>query len=429
MRSTQPEITMKQILVYFFTASFALAAAADQAKPYAGTTVKFASMNDSFVYAIQKILPEFTAETGIKVNLEIIPYAGLRERSLTDLISGSGTFDLITMDIVWMGEWAESNFIVQLDDLVNRDNIDLKAFLPGALKGLSYWKGKVYGMPIGAYYFLMNYRKDLFEANGLRPPETFADVMSDGKKLGSPGQIDGIAEPMVRGAPVVHYTLGFISGAGLDFLDEHGHLSSDLKPVADVIDSYKSFQEIGPKGMLSYDWTSITDAYAQSKIAMVGAWSVVAPDFENPKKSQVVGKTGYAYLPVLKKGDKARVPFGGWSLVINKASKKQQAAWELVKWLLTPKVQKEYAENLGTPVLFQTLEDPDLQAKFPWYKLILQAEKDGIVDPTFRPRIPQWPKIEEALGVELNEVMTGSKTADQALQNIQGAVRTALSSN
>ncbi len=407
--------TIRYVLAAVMAMTLGLATAQD--RPFEGEAITFASMNDPFAFVIEDMLPMFTDETGIEVRMDIIPYVGLRERTLADLVTATGTFDVITMDIVWMGEWAEAGFIVQLDELIERDDIDLDAFLPGALDGLAYWNDDVFGMPIGAYHFLMHYRADLLEEAGLDVPTTFDELLAAAEVLSRPDEgFYGIAAPMVRGAPVVHYSLAYLSGSGGGVLDADGNVAIDDDLAKDVYEYYRRFLDVGPPGMLGYDWFAVSEDFQQDRVAFLGAWTVVSPGFEDPTESLVDGSVGYTTLPLSDEGASGQVPFGGWSLVMNNASRNQDAAWEFIKWLVRPDTQRTYAQMLGTPVLFETLEDPELQAQFPWYETVLEVEREGRVDAQFRPRIPEWPAMEEVLGLLLNQAMTGEQATDAALE-------------
>jgi multiple sugar transport system substrate-binding protein len=413
----------KRVLITILT-GLMIGAVTAQSRPFDGETITFASMNDPFAFVIEEMLPLFTEETGIEVRMDIIPYVGLRERTLADLVSGTGTFDVITMDIVWMGEWAEAGFIRQLDDLIERDEIDLDAFLPGALDGLAYWQDEIFGMPIGAYHFLMHYRKDLLEEAGLEVPTTYDELLAAAEALSRPDEgFYGIAAPMVRGAPVVHYSLAYLSGAGGGVFDAAGNVAIDSDLAKTVYEYYKRFLEVGPPGMLSYDWFAVSEDFQQNRVAFLGAWTVVSPGFEDPDESLVDGNVGYTTLPLVDEDGSGQVPFGGWSLVLNQTSRKQEAAWEFVKWLVRPDTQKTYAQMLGTPVLFETLEDPELQAQFPWYPTVLEVERAGAVDAQFRPRTPEWPQMEEVLGLRLNQAMTGELNITDALDGSAEQIR------
>ncbi len=420
-----PTRFMRYLLAAALTATLGFGVA--QERPFEGEVITFASMNDPFAFVIEDMLPLFTEETGIEVRMDIIPYVGLRERTLADLVGGAGTFDVITMDIVWMGEWAEAGFIAQLDDLIERDGIDLDAFLPGALDGLAYWQDDVFGMPIGAYHFLMHYRADLLEEDGIDVPTTLDELLAAAEAVSRPDEgFYGIAAPMVRGAPVVHYSLAYLSGTGGGVLDADGKVSIDTDLSKELFAAYKRFLDVGPPGMLSYDWFAVSEDFQQDRVAFLGAWTVVSPGFEDPEESLVDGRVGYTTLPLLTADASGQVPFGGWSLVLNQASRNQDAAWEFIKWLVRADTQRTYAQNLGTPVLFETLEDPELQAQFPWYATVLEVEREGRVDAQFRPRIPEWPQMEEVLGLLLNQIMTGERATDAALEQAGQQLRTIL---
>ena len=418
-----PARMMRYLLAVALSATLGLGVA--QERPFDGEVITFASMNDPFAFVIEDMLPLFTEETGIEVRMDIIPYVGLRERTLADLVSGSGTFDVITMDIVWMGEWAEAGFIRQLDDLIERDGMDLDAFLPGALDGLAYWNDDVFGMPIGAYHFLMHYRADLLEEAGIDVPTTYAELLAAAEAVSRPAEgFYGIAAPMVRGAPVVHYSLAYLSGTGGGVFDAEGNVAIDTDLAEEVFSNYKRFLDVGPPGMLSYDWFAVSEDFQQDRVAFLGAWTVVSPGFEDPEESLVDGKVGYTTLPLIDGGVSGQVPFGGWSLVVNEAGRNQEVAWEFIKWLVRPDTQRTYAQMLGTPVLFETLEDPELQAQFPWYETVLAVEREGMVDAQFRPRTPEWPQMEEVLGLLLNQIMTGERAVGDALGQAGQQLRT-----
>lgn len=382
--------------------------------------ISFACMNDPFAEPLEQLLPLFKQETGIDVKMDILPYTGLREKMLMDLIGKSGQYDVITMDICWMGEWAEAGFVEPLEPLITRDNVDLSDMLPGAMEGLAYWKGKIYGMPIGAYYFLMYYRKDLLEQEGIRVPETINEFLQVAKRFTLPEQdFYGVSFPVMRGSPITHYFLAYLAAMGGGVF-KPGTYEPNLFSETGIkaLTAYKTMMDYAPPGIASYDWNDTPEAFKQNRVALSGLWSADGPNFEDPNQSLAAGKTGYAYLPVLKKGDKPIVPFGGWSLVINKSSRNKEASWEFIKWVTSEQVQKLYAELLGTPVRISTLSDKELQQKFPWYKVILEAELAGCVDADFRPRIPEWPQMEEVYGLHLNRAMIGEESIEDALQTI-----------
>ena len=88
---------------------------------------------------------------------------------------------------------------------------------------------------------------------------------------------------------------------------------------------------------------------------------------------------------------------------------------KFLKWVASKSLQAQVSQSSGTPVRFSVLSDPDLQQRFPWFDFVLNAEKEGLVFPDYRPRYPFYPKVEEALGLRLNQAALGQMTAEEAL--------------
>ena len=72
------------------------AAVANPYAEYAGTTLIVNFPAHPHYNAAMKILPEFTAETGIEVEVDQLPYLKMRERQTLELAQDEGEYDLIS---------------------------------------------------------------------------------------------------------------------------------------------------------------------------------------------------------------------------------------------------------------------------------------------------------------------------------------------
>jgi multiple sugar transport system substrate-binding protein len=404
-------------------------------RPFAGTELNFIAQPDVFAEPVRRLLPRFEEETGIRVNMETLPYASLRERQVSEFIAQGNAIDLMTMDIVWMGEYAEAGWIEPLGAYVeaHEDAVQLDDFLPGAMAGLALWNGKMYGMPLGAYYYLLHYRTDVLEAAGIDPLDrpTLDEVVDVIRQVHNPPEMHGFSAGYRRGAPVVHDSLAYYIGMGgalfVDFprdLTPNMYTELGLK----VYEFYKDMLNYAPPGAITFDFRERREAFQQGRVAVHGSWSSSSAAFIDARDSvpEVVENVGFTYLPRASTDADPVVPFGGWALVINAFSDKKDAAWEFIKWFSSPEIQKLYAADGGTPFRYSTVSDPELQADRPWYELILQAEAEGWVRPEYRPRFPPWPRIEEEMGVLLSEAMAGEREIADALQRIDNAIERIL---
>lgn len=392
-------------------------------KKYAGITLNIVAATDPFWTIIRdKMVPEFEELSGMKVNVDIRAYPEMRSKILLGLHGKTAVYDMFDIDIVWAGEFAESKFSVPLNDLIERDaaEINWDDFVP-ACKNAFRWKGVQVGMPIGGYYYMEAYRKDVFENAGMLYPVTWSQFVDAAKKLYRPEKkMYGVVLVTKEGMPIVHnWWATFCSMGGKTFKD----MPHNYTPMLDstiAIETLKQWKELlkyAPPGAAAYDWGDAGAAYYQGIVAMYPCWASAASfDIENPEVSKVAGKTAYK-LPPFNPYHGAHTPFGGWCIGINPYTEQKAASWEFIKWITSEKVSLEFDKLGGVPTRFSVLLNPELQNKYPVYQPALVAEAYNVADYDHRPRIPAWPMIEEIFGRELNAGLKGIKGIEQALKD------------
>ena len=378
---------------------------------------------------IETLVPDFVRETGIKVDLQVLPYPQLRQRSMADFVSGSANSDVYAQDIIWLGEWAKNGYVRPLDEFIARDikGDDAADILPGALNALSKWDGKTWSMPFGAYYFLNYYRKDLFDQAGLKAPVTFADVDAAAEKLTDKAKNQfGISMAYQRGGPIVSWFLSTYTGAGGRLLKNP---PEDFAPTLDspealtVLKHYLGWLKYAPNGAVGHHWNDQTVAMQSGRLAMAPTFSINGPEFAKPEVSSIAGKVGYTTMPRLTAAAAPVIPFGGWALGINAKTQKVEDSWTFIKWLTSGPIQTRLALLNGTPVRYSALQDPQVQKLYPWVAEVAAAERAGQVFPDYRPRYPFYPQIEDALGLELNNAALGKTTPEEALKLANEKIR------
>jgi multiple sugar transport system substrate-binding protein len=140
----------------------------------------------------EEVVAAFNAsQSDIDLKLEVVSW-GEGYALLVTQISGGQPPDLCNVSAQWLGEWDAIGEVAPLDDLVSKEF--LANFQPSSIKAFTNKDGKLVGMP----YFLdpraMYYRKDLFEAKGLNPPDTWDDVITAGKALHNPPEMTGYGQ-------------------------------------------------------------------------------------------------------------------------------------------------------------------------------------------------------------------------------------------
>jgi len=148
------------------------------------------------------------------------------------------------------------------------------------------------------------------------------------------------------------------------------------------------------------------------------AASVFAGSINDPEKSKVVGKVGWAPHPM---GTRRGSQTGGFGIGIPANAQNKDAAFLLMQWLTSKETDKKIALAGGNPSRYSTHADPEVNEKFPHMAIFGEALQHA--DPDWRPIIPVWGKINADLGTTLSKVLTEGMDIQEALDGV--AERTA----
>ena len=407
-------------LVLLFTASCGALAQEEH-------VIRFMTVGDPYVGAIKALLPEFEEQTGIKVIVDSVPYLDMHAKALLELTGGTGSYDVISVDICWIGEFAQSGGLLELSELVERDaqELDVDNFLPGAWEGLAKYDEQIIGLPLAPYYMYMHYRTDVFDKLGIEPPATKDEFVNAVKTMYDPANnFYGLTVALKRGASVVHDWAAYYNGfGGKIFRDIPNNYAADINGSIGVetTEMLKELVQYLPSGVLQYENADRWNAFMHGMAGMVAVFNANSPQFETAEDSLVAGNVGYFHMPRLNEDAKVSLPFGGFTISINKDSKNVEDAWTFMKWLTNAETDKKWVDVPGTPGVptrLSTVSDPELMEKYPYFQLIYDAEMNGLADGVnYRSRLPEWTQIEEVLGLELNLAVSGEKEVQLALDD------------
>jgi multiple sugar transport system substrate-binding protein len=289
------------------------------------------------------------------------------------------------------------------------------------IKFLGQYGGKQVAFPFAGYAAVLAYRTDLLEAAGLKPPATAEEFVADAIKLTDPKKkIYGFVANGQKGPAVAQDWLQYNAQLGGSILDASGKPSLNSEANIKSLAVYKElFDKAAPPGAVEYDWGGREESFRQGLVAMMETWSVGAPGYYDPSMSKVVKTVAVTFTPPGK--DVAlKYGFGGWGMAINAdiTPAKQDAAWTFIKWLDSPAIHKEF--NLlgaGSYLRRSEMTDPDLNAKFPFLPVLAKSFENA--DGDYRPRIPQYPELQDILGTAVNAVLVGGTDPKAALDDAQ----------
>ena len=113
----------------------------------------------------------------------------------------------------------------------------------------------------------------------------------------------------------------------------------------------------------------------------------------------------------------------GWTLAIPAGAENKDLAWLLLQFQSDRANAVKTFEAGRDPILLSTFVDPAARAAVPDYPF--EEVLDGLrrANPDFRPHIPEYPKIQDVLGLKLSEAYSGQKPVEQALQEADEEIR------
>ncbi len=394
------------------------------AAPLKGTKVKILLLDRPGYRAIIKLLPEFEKQTGIKVNYEIVPYENAREKQVLNFTS-KGDLTMALVDLVWIGEFAESGWIepiskFQGDAAITDPNLNLKGFFPLLLNAFGTWDGKVYGLPFDNYSGLLFYNSCMLKDAGFdKPPATWDELKNVyAPKLTHPEKKQyAYALQSLRGeTQSADSYMRFLWPFGGSLLDKDFKSNLLSKESQTGLQFRQDLMKYMPPGVVSYDHAEAVNALAQGQVAMITEWSAFYGTLTDPKTSKLGNCLGVAPEP---KGPAGRLPaLGGFSLAVaSQATPAQQkASWLFIQWATSEAIAKPYVEAGGVSGRMAVYKDPAIQAKFKYVNPMVESWQQGV--PEFRPRFPAWASITENVAEFGSKTMLGELSPEAGAKEI-----------
>ena len=420
-----------------YTAAYADGHTADVYAPYEGTTLVVNFPAHPHYNAVLDVLPEFTEQTGIEVEVDQLQYLKMRERQTLELTKDEGDYDLISYVVFSKADYVYADQLENLakyfmnprladpnydaDDLIDGyvANIGVAGGTKGYLPGKT---GSLFGIPFGSETSVLAYRKDIFEKHGIDVPETYDDLLAVACQIPEvePG-MGGMASRAASGHQASHAFLLHLAPLGGRVFDgEWNPIINSAEGVA-AANALKTIVDCGPEGGTTFGPAEAAAAFQQGQAAMFMDSIAFAAGFEDPSKSTVVGNVGYALHP---KGVRRGSQTGGFGIGIPSNAQNKEAAFLLMQWLTSKEQDLAIAMAGGNPSRFSTYQDAALNEKYPYSATFGEALK--YADPDWRPIIPTWGTINADIGTTMSQVLTEGLDPQEALDGVAERARATM---
>lgn len=290
----------------------------------------------------QMIDSDFTPQTGIAINLNVLPAGQLNSGGANALLLSitSGRAPDIATGVTSgsIGEFAMRNALVDISEFEGFEDVKTR-FKEEHFVYLSYDNG-IFALPETQSFMCMVYRKDILSRLNLSIPNTWKEVY------------DKIV-PVLNQNNMQFYVP--LTNAGFDmFLYQQGgsYYHDDRKTTAlDTAEAYKALVE----------YTELYSLYGVPRAASFynrfrsGEMPIGIADYNTymtvkSAASDIRGKWGISLIPghTLEDGtiDRSHSSLAAECCMIMEQSENKQEAWEFLKWWTSEDIQLEYANRI-----------------------------------------------------------------------------------
>ncbi len=355
----------------------------------------------------QSAVEDFETANNCGVQITSYPYVELQDKMLIAVASGQGP-DILTVDQIWVPQYAASKFIVTLDELLLNSVIKESNYFSSAWQAGKY-QGRTYAVPFDVgVWALLYYNKSIFREAGLdpeKPPQTWSEFLETGRRLTGNGKFGMAAYSGSEATQCVIDAFTFSAGGAI--IDDKGK-KAVLNSQAGVkaLDFWKACAEISPPGTVARAEEDSFKLFTSGQVAMFfyGEWGQDTIKARTPALDY-----GVARLPSPEGGESIGT-FGGYNLGINSKCRNKELAWRFIEYATGEEVEKKI--TMLTPAHKDAaLEYLKEKRKNP------EAIYQQLSNSSFRPSVRNYPEISAVQGVALQEVLLNQKTPREALND------------
>jgi multiple sugar transport system substrate-binding protein len=345
-----------------------------------------------------------------------------------DLKTRSGA-DVVALDGIWVGEFAQAGYIQPLDKVVGASASQWEGWsqIPKPVQANASFDGKAYGIPTGTDGRVLYYNKKLFAQAGLPSswaPKSWADILAAGRAL---KKLPGVAPLQINAgtamgeATTMQGVLPLLAGTGAQIYTD-GKWQGNTQQVRDVLSFYRDIYSAGLGNPAFQEAAKGRDesfaAFAAGKIGVLLEGDYFWRSVINPKGGVAPmtnrnADVGYAMIPSQKPASGIRAQdfvsmSGGSGYFLNPNTKFPAQAWELLTFMSSAEALKALL-NGEARITDRTDVNKEVLSGDPLLSLI----SDKVLPLTaYRPGEAVYPQVSAALQQATADIVSGKSAAD-----------------
>lgn len=365
--------------------------------------VWMASAGKEQAQIIQNMIDEtFTPESGIAVNLQLIPV----DVVLRAALAGNGSDVVIGLAQGTAQDFAMRNALVNLAEFEDFEEVTQK-YYDSTLMSATYQDG-VYGIPEQANFMMMFYRTDILDKIGLEVPNTWQEV-KEAIPVIQKNNYDFYL-PSTQAAPALYQSMVFQNGGNIYKGENEGYgIASGLDQEPAMI-AFKDYTDLFTShGLLVTVDFSNRFRTGEMPIGLTNYMTYCQLEIFAP---EIKGLWGFAPIPGIEeasgKVNRSYIVDTVQSVIMS-GKKQTDAAWEFVKWWNSTEAQLAYANTLeavmGTAARYPAA-DPNVLERLPWSNKELNQILTQFENTVGIPAVPGYYMNTRMIQYAFNEVVT-----------------------
>ena len=357
--------------------------------------------------SLEAMLPAFEEEHNVDIEVMLMSFDDLHTGIALDAVNEVGTYDLCMVDGSWMAEFTENGVLANLSELGYSFDEDI---IPATTE-ICMVDDDIYLAPYYGNVTVLMYNKQLLADAGYAPEDidSFADIQDIAQKTRA-------ADPnkngfLIRGGSADNILSDFLPhlvAHGGWVVDENNNPTVNTPEFKAAMEDYLALYNVG--GTLDKD--DIVASVTSGETALAQIW----PGWYTPTAE---GPADYTTIPTKLTDDSQPLDAvalqGVWCIGIPDNAPNKELALELLEYVMSPQVQLESIEHDGVPCRYSCLTDPTVLETYPHLETVCGALETGV----YRPVIEEWTEFTNILGTEMDNVIQGTKTLDEALSYAQ----------
>jgi len=413
---------MKKFLSTMFATALVAGATGTSTIVNAADEVNVVMFGMPYTKGLAELAGDFEAETGIKANIDVIGQDVFENRITLSFTGNSGDIDVVHTPVIQVQRWVSAGWLKPITA-----EVDGMAVTPDIMAGpLDAYKinGEQWAVPYMAATGLMTYRKDILEEAGAEVPQTWEDMLSVAAKIHN-DETAAIAMRAVPGQGFNMFIFPMVMRAyGGKFFEDY--TAGDLTPAInspetlEALNVYiKLLNEYGPQGAGNFNFSEVQSAAQNGQIAFAVEGTGIAASLVDPEKSKVADKTGIALPPGGPAGRSPAIAVHG--LGIPASAKNPELSAKFIEWAVSTETMTKIAlaqpfSNFTTQPVAENAEVVAKYSKVHPDFLTLQAEALNLAIGHYRPLLPEWPALGQAIGENINAALNGLMSPEEALE-------------